>query len=225
MAPAFENRRHAGKVLAQELYKKRYDSKDVPVLVLALPRGGVPVAFEVALALHAPLDVFVVRKLGVPSHPELAMGALASGGIRVVNEAVVQRLGIPNEVVEEVTRSEMDQMSRRELQYRGELPAAEPSGAHVILVDDGLATGATMRAAAEAVRRREPARITVAVPTAPSETARRLRTVADEVVCTIEADNFVAVGQWYEDFSQTTDEEVRALLIEARTRSDDRLLH
>lgn len=192
-------------------------------LVLALPRGGVPVGFEVAARLGDPMDVFVVRKLGVPSHPELAMGALASGGVRVLNEPVIHRLGIAPDVLEEVTRAEMTELLRRESEYRGDLPFLEPARTRVILVDDGLATGATMTAAIEAVRTREPADITVAVPTAPAETARRLRNAADIVVCAIESENFVAVGQWYEDFSQTTDEEVRRLLNQARMANGDRL--
>lgn len=227
MRPPYQDRRHAGRILADELARHGYGKRDpggAPLLVLALPRGGVPVGYEVAAGLRAPLDVFVVRKLGVPSHPELAMGALGSGGVRVLNEPVVRKLRIAPEVVEQVTEAEMEELVKKEKQIRGDLAVLEPAGTRVLLVDDGLATGASMRAAVEAVRKRSPAGITVAVPTAPSETARGLREVADEVICAIETENFVAVGQWYGDFSQTEDDEVRRLLVEARRGEGDRLL-
>ncbi|HEX8754557.1 MAG TPA: phosphoribosyltransferase [Solirubrobacterales bacterium] len=182
------------------------------VLVLALPRGGVPVASEVARALGAPLDVFVVRKLGVPGHEELAMGAIASGGVCVLNDDVVQALRIPRQVIEAVAARELREVERRERAYRGDRPAPEVRGRTVILVDDGLATGSTMRAAVAALRRLGPARIVVAVPTAAPATCEEFRHEADECVCDITPDPFYAVGLWYEDFSQTTDDEVRELL-------------
>jgi predicted phosphoribosyltransferase len=186
------------------------------VLVLALPRGGLPVAFEVARALRSPLGVFLVRKLGVPGHEELAMGAIATGGVRVVNEAVVRELGIGGEAFEEVTARERTELERRERAYLGDVPAPEVRGRTVILVDDGLATGSTMRAAAEAVRRQEPERVVVAVPVASRETCEELRAEVDEVVCAETPEPFRGVGRWYQDFSQTTDEEVRELLAKAR---------
>jgi predicted phosphoribosyltransferase len=190
------------------------------VLVLALPRGGVPVAFEVARALGAPLDVFLVRKLGVPGHEELAMGAIATGGVRVVNEAVVRELGIGGEVIDAVAGRERAELERRERAYRGERPAPEVRGRAVILVDDGLATGSTMRAAALAVRRQEPERVVVAAPVAARATCAELLAEVDDVVCAATPEPFYGVGRWYEDFSQTTDEEVRELL--ARARGSDK---
>jgi len=191
------------------------------VLVLALPRGGLPVAFEVARALRSPLGVFLVRKLGVPGHEELAMGAIATGGVCVVNEAVVRELGIGGEAFEEVAARERTELERRERAYLGDVPAPEARGRTVILVDDGLATGSTMRAAAEAVRRQEPERVVVAVPVASRETCEELRAEVDEVVCAETPEPFRGVGRWYEDFSQTTDEEVRELLAKARQESDE----
>ena len=182
------------------------------VLVLALPRGGVPVAFEVATALDAPLDVFVVRKLGVPGREELAMGAIASGGIRVLNDDVVGALKIPDRVIEAVTSRELQELRWRERSYRGNRPPLEIGNRTVILVDDGMATGSTMRAAIEALRRLAPARIIVAVPTATPSACAEIRLVADECICCETPDPFYAVGIWYDDFSQTTDEEVRDLL-------------
>jgi predicted phosphoribosyltransferase len=182
------------------------------VLVLALPRGGVPVAYEVARALDAPLDVFLVRKLGVPGHEELAMGAIASGGVRVLNEDVVHHLRIPDEAIEKVARREQQELERREREYRGDRPPPEVSGRTVILIDDGLATGSTMRAAVMALRQQRPARIIVAVPAAAESTCDEFRAEVDEVFCAITPEPFYAVGLWYEDFSQTTDEEVRDLL-------------
>jgi len=211
-ADVFRDRRHAGRVLAQVWpgYANRSD-----VFVLALPRGGVPVAYEVADVLHAPLDVLVVRKLGVPGHEEYAMGALASGGMRVLNDEVVQRLGISDAAVDAVTRHEQRELERRERLYRGGRPLPDMRGRTVILVDDGLATGSTMLAAVRALRAQQPARIVVAVPTAAAETCVQLRSEADEVVCATTPEPFGAVGMWYDDFSQTSDEEVRELLARA----------
>jgi predicted phosphoribosyltransferase len=201
--------------LATALERLRGDN----VVVLALPRGGVPVAFEVAHALDAPLDVFVVRKLGVPRHEELAMGAIATGGARVLNDEVVDRLGITPAVIELVAAREAAEVARREHLYRGDRPAPDVAGRTVILVDDGLATGATMRAAVSAVRQQSPATIVVAVPTGSAETCRDLRTEADDVVCLISPDPFLAVGYWYDDFGQVSDDEVRALLDRALSRT------
>jgi putative phosphoribosyl transferase len=205
----FLNRSEAGRLLARALdqYKGRSD-----VVVLALPRGGVPVAYEVARALKAPLDVFIVRKLGVPGHEELAMGAIASGGIRALNTSVIQQLNIPQSVIDAVARREGEELRRRELLYRDDKPSPDVSGRTVILVDDGLATGATMKAAVSALRRQNPSKTVVAVPTAPAETCDELRRQADEVVCGVTPEPFYAVGQWYEDFGQTTDAEVTELI-------------
>jgi predicted phosphoribosyltransferase len=209
----FRDRREAGRQLAQHLaaYANRPD-----VLVLALPRGGVPVAYEVARALHAPLDVFLVRKLGLPGHEEYAMGAVASGGVRVLNPEVVEQLHLPDEVIDTVTRRELQELERRERAYRGDRPFPDVRGKTVILVDDGLATGSTMRAAAEALRQQGPARLVVAVPAGSPETCDEFRDEVDEVVCAITPEPFYAVGLWYDDFSQTTDDEVRDLLAAAR---------
>jgi putative phosphoribosyl transferase len=182
--------------------------------VLALPRGGVPVAYEVARALGAPLDVFLVRKLGLPGHRELAMGAIASGGVRVLNADVVAWYRIPDAIIDEAAREEQAELERRERVYREGRPAAELSGHLVLLIDDGLATGSTMRAAVQAVRARGPARIVVAVPVGAPDTCHELEQLADEVVCARAPERFTAVGQWYRDFSQTTDQEVRELLHE-----------
>ncbi len=182
------------------------------VLVLALPRGGVPVAYEVARALDVPLDIFVVRKLGVPGHEELAMGAIASGGVTVLNDDVVDALRIPRGLIDAVAARELRELTRRERAYRNHRPAPLVRGRTVILVDDGLATGSTMRAAVAALRRLGPARIVVAVPTAAPSTCEEFRHEADACVCEITPEPFFAVGCWYEDFSQTTDEEVRDLL-------------
>jgi putative phosphoribosyl transferase len=216
MMPApFRDRAAAGRLLAEKLaaYGGRAD-----VLVLALPRGGVPVAFEVAQALDAPLDVFVVRKLGVPGHEELAMGAIASGGAWVLNDDVVQALNIPGHLIKDVAERELGELHRRERIYRGGRPAIDVHRKVVILVDDGLATGSTMRAAVKALRRLGPDRIVVAVPTAAPSTCAELGLEADECICCITPDPFYAVGVWYEDFSQTTDEEVRELLERAAAR-------
>jgi putative phosphoribosyl transferase len=205
----FRNRTEAGRFLARKLaaYAGRPD-----VIVLALPRGGVPVAYEVAQALGAPLEVFLVRKLGVPGHEEVAMGAIATGGVRFINEALVRQLGIPRDAIEKVAEIEQRELERRERAYRGSRPLPQLSGKTVILVDDGLATGATMRAAVEALGRQNPARIVVAVPVAAPETCQELERVADDVICAVTPEPFLAVGHWYEDFSETSDEEVRALL-------------
>jgi predicted phosphoribosyltransferase len=212
MTNRFRDRREAGVRLAGRLaaYAGRPD-----VVVLALPRGGVPVASEVARALGAPLDVFLVRKLGVPFHRELAMGAIASGGVRVLNTAILDAFGIPTEAVDAVAREEEAELARREREYRGERAAPDVRGKVVILVDDGLATGATMRAAATALRRLGPARIVVAVPTASSEACADLAEATDEVVCAETPEPFLAVGAWYDDFSETTDDDVRRLLAQA----------
>jgi erythromycin esterase-like protein/predicted phosphoribosyltransferase len=205
----FRDRHEAGRLLAAKLdaYANRPD-----VIVLALPRGGVPVAYEVARALGAPLDVFLVRKLGVPGHEELAMGAVATGGVRVLNDQVVRALRIPEYVIDAVVAREEQELRRRERLYRGGRPPPDVRGRTVILVDDGLATGATMHAAVKALRQLQPARIVVAVPTAAPEVCEALRAEVDEVICAITPAPFHAVGLWYEDFSQTTDEEVRDLL-------------
>jgi predicted phosphoribosyltransferase len=205
----FRNRREAGRMLAAKLSHHR-DRLDV--VVLALPRGGVPVAYEVARALRAPLDVFLVRKLGVPGHEELAMGAVATGHVRVLNQDVVDGLHIPEDVIEAVAMQEQEELKRRERIYRASRPAADVHGRIVILVDDGLATGATMRAALQALREQEPSRIAVAVPTASRDICEALRAEVDEVVCAMTPEPFFAVGRWYEDFTQTTDDEVRRLL-------------
>jgi predicted phosphoribosyltransferase len=205
----FHDRTDAGRQLAAELVR----FKDRPdVVVLGLPRGGVPVAFEVAQALHAPLDVFIVRKLGLPGHEELAMGAIATGGIRVLNEEVVQALHIAPEVIDLVTAEEEQELRRRERLYRDDRPPLDVRGRTVILVDDGLATGSSMRAAVAALRHLGPARIVVAVPVAAPETCAEFRDLVDEIVCAHTPRPFFAVGMWYEDFSQTTDEEVHELL-------------
>lgn len=212
----FRDRIDAGHQLAQALsaYRGRAD-----VVVLALPRGGVPVGFEVARQLRAPLDIFLVRKLGVPGHEELAMGAVASGGTRVLNRDVVYELGIPDRVIEAVAVSELAELERRERLYRDDRPAPDVTGKTVVLVDDGLATGSTMRAAAAALRRRGPARLVIGVPVAARQICDELRGEADDLVCVITPEPFYAVGIWYEDFAQTTDDEVRDLLARAASNS------
>ena len=205
----FRDRTEAGQLLAAQLraYADRPD-----VLVLGLPRGGVPVAYEVAQALHAPLDVFVVRKLGLPGQEELAVGAIASGGARVLNDEVVRALEIPDDVIDSLAAQQQAELERRERVYRGDRPRPDIRGRVVILVDDGLATGSTMRAAIAALRHQGPARIVVAVPVAAAETCEELRAIADEIVCLQTPEPFYAVGLWYHDFGQTSDEEVRELL-------------
>jgi predicted phosphoribosyltransferase len=210
----FVDRRDAGAQLTIEL--SRY-ANDPNVVVLGLPRGGIPVAFEAAISLGAPLDVFVVRKLGVPGHRELAMGAIASGGVRVLNHDVVNALGIAPMVIDAVAEQENREIERREREYRGSAPRQDLAGKTVIVVDDGLATGSTMRAAVRALRQLAPARIVIAVPVGAVETCRELRREADEVVCSQTPDPFRAVSLWYEEFDQTTDHEVRHLLETAAT--------
>jgi putative phosphoribosyl transferase len=209
MRRAFRDRVEAGRALARQLmsYANRRD-----VLVLALPRGGIPVAYEVAVALGAPLDIFLVRKLGVPGHEELAMGAIASGGVRVLNDELVHSLHVPAQVIDRVARDEQQELTRREQLYRGDRQPPQLAGRTIVLIDDGLATGATMRAAAQAIRRQGPARLVVAVPVASGETCDEFRHEVDEVVCAVTPEPFYAVGLWYEDFSQTTDDEVRQFL-------------
>jgi putative phosphoribosyl transferase len=208
-SPRFRDRKEAGRRLAEELseYADRADA-----LVLGLPRGGVPVAHEVARVLNLPLDVFLVRKLGLPGHEELAMGAIASGGIRVLNESVLRAYPVDERTVAAVAAAEQQELERRERAYRGSRPSLEVRGRTVILVDDGLATGSTMRAAAAALRAQDPAKLVVAVPVAARETCDDLRAEVDDVVCAMTPEPFYAVGLWYEDFSQTSDEEVQKLL-------------
>jgi predicted phosphoribosyltransferase len=205
----FRDRTEAGRALGRALanYAGRPD-----VLVLALPRGGVPVGYEVARALGVPLDVFVVRKLGMPGHEELAIGAIASGGVRVLNEEVLQSIDVPERMIESVARREWPELHRRERAYRRDRPPIDVQGKTVLLVDDGLATGSTMRAAVKALRRLEPARLVVAVPTAAPSTCAELAQEADECLCLLTPEPFHAVGAWYDDFSQTTDDQVRSLL-------------
>lgn len=212
-AEQFRDRSEAGRLLATKLatYSNRPD-----VLVLALPRGGVTVAFEVARALHAPLDVVAVRKLGVPERKELAMGAIASGGVRILNKDIVQFLNIPEAVIDKVAAHEQQVLQRREHLYRGGRPASTIRGCTVILVDDGIATGATMHAAVAAVKQQQPARIIIAVPTAAPSTCEEFAAEVDEVVSVIKPEPFYAVGLWYENFAQTTDTDVRNLLAQAK---------
>jgi len=214
----FRDRREAGRVLARKLstYAGQTD-----VIVLALPRGGVPVAYEVALALNAPLDIFLVRKLGLPGREELAIGAIASGGIRVLNEDIIRVLGVPEEVINIAARNELQELQRREHNYRGDRPAPELHERKVILIDDGLATGASMRAAVVGVRAQHPARIVIAVPAAAPELCNAFQFEVDEMVCAMTPEPFYGLSRWYKDFSQTTDEEVRTFLAEA----NHQLLH
>ena len=219
MVRPFVNRRDAGVELASKL--RQYAGRN-DVVVLALPRGGVPVAFEVAEALDVPLDVFLVRKLGLPGHPELAMGAIASGDVRVINDDVVRWYDIPDRAIEAVARTEQAELERREQEYRQGRPLIDLRGRTVILVDDGLATGSTMKAAVQAARRHAPARIVVAVPVGSLTTCEELADISDETVCARIPEPFSAVGQWYYDFSQTTDEEVHQLLEDHATRPASR---
>jgi putative phosphoribosyl transferase len=208
----FRDRTEAGRLLAERL--RKYAGKD-DVVVLALPRGGVPVGYEVARALGAPLGVFLVRKVGVPGHEELAMGAIASGGLLVLDERLVRNLGIDQSQLERAVAAEARELERRTAAYEGDREPPQLEGKTAILIDDGLATGATMRAAALAVRALKPARIVVAVPVASAETCREFEDVVDEVVCEVTPSPFQAVGLWYDDFSQTSDDEVRELLARA----------
>jgi putative phosphoribosyl transferase len=212
----FRDRKDAGQKLGAQLKQFRMNPS---VVVLGLPRGGVPVAAEVARALNAPLDVFVVRKLGVPQHEELAFGALASGGVRVLDLSVVEDLGISEAALNAVLQRETKELHRRELAYRGGEPAMDVKNRIVILVDDGIATGSSMRAAVEALRKLGPERIIVAVPVASPYAIRQLSKVADEIVCLSAPEDFSAVGQWYSDFESTTDEEVTAALESAKHRT------
>jgi putative phosphoribosyl transferase len=211
----FQDRTDAGQRLAEKLtaYKNIHS-----VLVLALPRGGVPVALPIAHALNAPLDIFVVRKLGVPGHEELAMGAIASGGIMIINEIVYRSLPISETQFRTITQRELQEIQRRERAYRGDRPLPRIEDRLIILVDDGLATGATMRVAVQALRQKHPTQIVVAVPVASDETCDEFRDEVDEIVCAVTPQPFVAVGLWYKDFSQTSDEEVRQLLQAAWNR-------
>jgi predicted phosphoribosyltransferase len=208
----FQNRAEAGRLLAAKL--EDYAGRD-GLIVLGLPRGGVPVAFEVARKLRAPLDVFLVRKLGAPGHEELALGAVASGGVCVFNDSLLKSCDIPRRVLDEIIARERKELERRERAYRRD-PPPDLRGRTIILVDDGLATGATMRAAARAARELQPARLVAAAPVAARDTAEQLRREADAVVCVHEPEDFSSVGEWYADFEQTTDEEVRELLEKAR---------
>jgi putative phosphoribosyl transferase len=216
MEGIFPDRAEAGRLLGVKLSKY---AGAADVIVLGLPRGGVPVAYEVARALRVPLDVFIVRKLGVPGFEELAVGAIASGGVRVLNEEVASALPNADVIIEAVTQRESAELERREHEYRDGRPAPELQNKTVILIDDGLATGATMRAAVKALRQRGAAKIVVAVPVGPPDTCKEFEDVADEVVCASAPEFFQAVGQYYEDFSQTSDEEVRDLLARAARES------
>lgn len=209
MPARYRDRVDAGRRLAG-LLRQYADRPDV--VVLALPRGGVPVAFEVARALHVPLDVFVVRKIGLPAHPELAIGAIASGGVRLVDESAVRRFGVTESQLAAVSAAEERELERRERAYRDRLPSPDLHGKTVILIDDGLATGASMAAAATAVRAQDPGRVVVAVPVAAPETCEAFQDMVDQVVCGATPEPFHAVGLWYEDFSQTSDQEVHELL-------------
>lgn len=212
----FRDRTDAGRYLATKLaaYRGRQD-----LLVLALPRGGVPVGFEVALALRAPLDVFIVRKLGVPGHEELAIGAIATGGAQVLDHYLIRELNLPPGEIARVVAQEERELERREREYRAERPPLPVAGLTAILVDDGLATGYTMRAAVTALKQEGAAKTIVAVPVAPPDTCDSLRADVDEVVCAVTPDPFGAVGVWYHDFRQTTDDEVRELLAQAASLS------
>jgi predicted phosphoribosyltransferase len=207
----FADRRHAGRELAAALAANP-DFRRLDAVVLALPRGGVPVAFEVAAALDAPMAVFVVRKLGVPAQRELAMGAIASGGIRILNDDVVRQLSIPQKAIDEVVAQEMKELQRQERLYHAAHPMPPIAGHSAVLVDDGLATGATMRAAIHAVRLHRPTRVTVAVPVAAPNTCLEIRDEADDLICLTTPEQFRAVGSWYRVFDQTNDEEVHTLL-------------
>lgn len=215
MNSIYRDRSEAGRHLATllSMYEQRSD-----VLVLALPRGGVPVAYEIARTLHAPLDTFLVRKLGVPGQEELAMGAIASGGIRVINDDVVAHLHIPQHVIDRVTQEETQELERREKLYRDDLPPLTFANRTIILVDDGLATGASMRAAVLALKRQQPAHLAVAVPVAASITCLQLQEEVNHLICAQTPDPFYGVGYWYQDFTQTSDQEVRDLLARIRVQ-------
>ncbi|KTC91062.1 phosphoribosyltransferase [Fluoribacter dumoffii] len=210
----YDDRYQAGRVLADSLkdYAKRTD-----VIILALPRGGVPVGYEIANKLSLPLDIFIVRKLGVPGHEELAMGAIASGEVTVFNDEIVNMLHIQKDAIKRIQKSEQEELSRRELLYRGQKPFPELTGKTVILVDDGIATGYTMRAAIAALKQKKPIKIIVAVPVAAQSTCDEIASLVDEIICPMRPVNFYAVGLWYNNFSQTTDEEVMELLRQVNT--------
>jgi putative phosphoribosyl transferase len=218
MAPLFRNRTEAGQVLGGLVSRAVSDAN---ARVLALPRGGVPVGLEVARALHAKLDIFLVRKLGLPGHEELAIGAIASGGVQVLNQDLVAELGVPEEVIGRLAAREQNELERRERLYRGTRPPVEVRDRTVVLVDDGLATGATMKAAAKALRAQGPREIVVAVPVASQEASGDLQHLADKVICAETPEPFVAVGAWYQDFAQITDQEVQRLLSQAEHESTD----
>jgi putative phosphoribosyl transferase len=215
----FQDRFDAGRVLSSKL---RHLANRPDVVILALPRGGVPVGYEVAKALHAPLDVFVVRKLGVPGQPELAMGAIASGGVRGLNEDLVRRFDIPDYMIDKIVAREQEELERRERDYRGDRSPIDVEGRTVVLVDDGLATGSSMRVAALALRNSKPSEIIVAVPVAAPATCAEFESEVDQAVCAVTPEPFWAVGQWYRDFSQVSDEEVRELLRRAASSSAQR---
>jgi predicted phosphoribosyltransferase len=217
MLERYEDRTQAGHVLAQLLHRHRRPGN---TLVLALPRGGVPVADPIAASLHAPLDVLVVRKLGVPGHEELALGAIASGQTRVINRDIVAALHIDPQVIEQVALREAQELRRREIAFRGERRFPPITGKTVIIVDDGLATGATMRAGVEALRQRRPARLIVAVPVAPPETCQDLAMLVEDLVCPLQPPDFGGVGRWYQKFPQLDDEEVRLILGAAWKRQE-----
>jgi len=210
----FDNRIEAGRLLGQALVEAGY-AKRPDVIVLALPRGGVPVGFEAARIIDAPLDIMLVRKLGTPGQEELAMGAIASGGVCVLNSDLIADIGISQEAIQTATIREQQELDRREQTYRGDYPAPEIENRCVILVDDGLATGASMLAAVAALKQRNPASIVVAIPVAPSDTVQRLQQEADDVVCLATPEAFWAVGRWYREFSQIRDDEVTSLLLQA----------
>jgi predicted phosphoribosyltransferase len=205
----FTDRQQAGQLLAEQLtsYTHRSD-----VIVLALPRGGVPVAYEIAKALSLPLDIFIVRKLGVPGHEELAMGAIASGGVQFFNEALIRQLHLSKQDIERIIQSEERELKRREWLYRGKRPFPTLSHKTILLVDDGIATGATMKTAIKALRKQNPSAIVVAVPVSPPDTSKEIETLVEKTICLLKPPFFDAVGNWYEHFSQTTDDEVIELL-------------
>ncbi|HXD88265.1 MAG TPA: phosphoribosyltransferase [Urbifossiella sp.] len=215
----FLNRSQAGRKLAEKLL--HYAGRD-DVIVLALPRGGVPVGYEVARKLGAPLDVFLVRKLGVPGYEELAMGAIASNGVQILNDSVLRKLQLSNDEIEDVAATERRELERREREYRHDRAPVDVRGKIVLLVDDGLATGSTMRAAVAALRKLEPARIVVAVPVGSPEICKEFEGEADEAICVQEPEPFYAVGVWYEEFDQVSDAEVRSLLQKSRSRPNRR---
>jgi len=213
VTPVFQDRFEAGRLLAERVAEIAFDAKP---LVLALPRGGVPIALEVARTLRSELDVFLVRKLGLPGEEELAVGAIASGGTRIVNQELVDDLGVSAETVDAISFLERKELQRREQLYRQGLPAISPSARTIILVDDGIATGSSMRAAVEALRSQKPERIVVAVPIACPRTCRELRPEVDEIICAVTRDPFIAVGIWYKNFQQVSDQDVQAMLREAQ---------